>query len=291
MRTVTTIAGVREWRQSIPGTVGLVPTMGYLHEGHVSLVRRARAENECVAASLFVNPRQFGAGEDLNRYPRSLLRDQELFEAAGCDLLFAPPVEEMYPPGCETAVEAGSVAARLEGERRPGHFRGVATVVVKLFGIFCPARAYFGEKDAQQLVVIRRVVQDLNVPVEIVGCPTIRETDGLAMSSRNSYLNERERRAAPVLYRALTTARDCFAGGERRAGELRRVMREVLAAESLARIDYVSVADPATLHELETVAGPSLLSLAAQIGPARLIDNLVVGECSGIPNKWNERIE
>lgn len=277
METVTTIAGVKQWRQSKPGTVGLVPTMGFLHDGHVSLVRRARAENDRVAASLFVNPRQFGPAEDLSRYPRSLLRDQEMFEAAGCDLLFAPPVEEMYPPGCETAVEAGSIAARLEGERRPRHFRGVATVVVKLFGIFGPTRAYFGEKDAQQLVVVRRVVEDLNVPVEIVACPTIREASGLAMSSRNSYLDERERRAAPVLFRALTAARDRFAEGERRAGELRRIMREVLAAEPLARIDYVSVADPAALNELDIVAGPALLSLAVHIGPARLIDNLAIG--------------
>ena len=277
MEMLSTIASVRQWRKSQPGAVGLVPTMGFLHDGHVSLVHRARAENDRVAASLFVNPTQFGPGEDLSRYPRSLSRDREIFEAAGCDLLFAPPVEEMYPPGCETAVEAGSIAARLEGERRPRHFRGVATVVVKLFGIFSPTRAYFGEKDAQQLVVIRRVVQDLNVPVEIVACPTIREADGLAMSSRNSYLNERERRAAPVLFRALTAARDRFAEGERRAGELRRIMREVLAAEPLARIDYVSVADPATLNELDIVAGPALLSLAVHIGPARLIDNLAIG--------------
>ena len=282
MKTVTTIAGVREWRQPRSGSVGLVPTMGYLHEGHISLLRRARTENDGVAVSLFVNPRQFGTGEDLNRYPRSLLHDQELLEAAGCDLLFAPPVEEMYPPGCETAVEAGPVAARLEGERRPTHFRGVATVVVKLLGIFSPTRAYFGEKDAQQLVVIRRVVRDLNMPVEIVGCPTIRETDGLAMSSRNSYLNERERRAAPVLYRALTTARECFAGGEQRAAELRRVMRETITAEPLARIDYVSVADPATLLELEMIVGPALLSLSVHVGPARLIDNLLVGDGIGV---------
>jgi pantoate--beta-alanine ligase len=185
-------------------------------------------------------------------------------------------VDEMYPPGCEATVDAGYVAVPLEGERRPGHFRSVATVVVKLLGIFTPTRAYFGQKDAQQLAVIRRVVRDLDIPVEIVGCPTIRESDGLAMSSRNSYLNEKERRAASVLYRALVAARECCAGGERRATELRRVMQETLAAEPLARVDYVSAADPATLRELEEVAGPALLSLAVHIGPARLIDNLIV---------------
>jgi pantoate--beta-alanine ligase len=276
MKTVTMIAAVREWRRSIAGSVGLVPTMGSLHEGHLSLVRRARDGNDCVAASLFVNPRQFGAGEDLSRYPRNLSRDQGMLESAGCDLLFAPPVDEMYPPGCEATVDAGAVAMPLEGERRPGHFRSVATVVVKLLGIFTPARAYFGQKDAQQLAVIRRVVRDLDIPVEIVGCPTIRESDGLAMSSRNSYLNEKERRSAPVLYRALVAARQCFAGGEHRATELCRVMQETLAAEPLARVDYVSVADPSTLRELEEVSGPALLSLAVHIGPARLIDNLVV---------------
>ncbi len=280
MKIETRIAAVRLWRQSTVGTVGLVPTMGYLHEGHLSLVRRARAQNDRVAASLFVNPTQFGPAEDLGRYPRNLQRDQQLLEDAGCDLLFVPPVEEMYPPGCETTVEAGSVASRLEGERRPGHFRGVATVVVKLFGVFDPTRAYFGQKDAQQLVVIRRVVKDLNLPVEIVACPTVREPDGLAMSSRNSYLNEQERAAAPVLHRALTTARNCFERGERRAGELRQVMREVLAAEPLAKVDYVSVADLKTLEELEIVRGLALLSLAVHIGPARLIDNIVLGDWS-----------
>jgi len=277
MQTVTTVAEVRAWRRRAAGDVGLVPTMGFLHGGHLSLVRRACAENERLAASLFVNPTQFGPSEDLARYPRDLARDRRLLEEAGCDLLFAPAADEMYPAGFECAVQVGSVAGPLEGERRPGHFQGVATVVLKLFGIFQPTRAYFGQKDAQQLAVIRRVVRDLDVPVEIVGCPTVREADGLAMSSRNTYLNEEQRRAAPVLYRALISAGDRWATGERRAEELRRAMRQVLAAEPLAEVDYVSVADPTTLRELDQIAGPALLSMAVRIGPARLIDNLIVG--------------
>ncbi len=278
LKTVRTIGEVRGWRESAHGSVGLVPTMGCLHKGHLSLVRRARSENDAVVASLFVNPTQFGPAEDFSRYPRDLQRDQSLLESSGCDLLFAPSVEEMYPAGSETHVEVGSVAARLEGERRPGHFRGVATVVLKLLGVVKPTRAYFGQKDAQQLVVISRMVRDLDVAVEIVGCPTVREADGVAMSSRNSYLNEDERRAAPVLYHALLAARTRFESGERRADELRAAMLHVLAAEPRAQTDYVSVADPATLLELQTVTGPALLSLAVRIGPARLIDNLRIGD-------------
>jgi pantoate--beta-alanine ligase len=275
METVTTIAEVRAWRHRAPGTVGLVPTMGYLHEGHLSLARRARAENDRVAASLFVNPTQFGPREDLSRYPRSLARDQELLAAAGCELLFAPEPTEVYPPGHETFVDVGSVAAPLEGERRPGHFRGVATVVLKLFGIFEPTRAYFGEKDAQQLAVIRRMARDLDVPVEVVPCPTVREADGLAMSSRNSYLAAAERAAAPVLYRALEAARTRWDAGERDADTLRDTMRVVLEIEPLAKVDYASVADPDTFRELSgRIEGPAHLLLAVQVGPARLIDNL-----------------
>ncbi len=254
-----------------------MPTMGCLHEGHLSLVRRARAENDHVVASLFVNPTQFGPKEDFERYPRNLAQDRQMLEETGCDLLFAPPVEEMYPPGCETSIDVGSVAVPLEGARRPGHFRGVATVVLKLLEIVTPSRAYFGRKDAQQLAVIRRMVSDLDVPVEIIGCPTVRERDGLAMSSRNKYLNAEQRRVASVLFLALTAAENRFLGGERRAEELRRTMREVLAAEPLAQVDYVSVSDPVTLQELDRIAGPALVSLAARIGPARLIDNLTVG--------------
>ncbi len=274
MKIAKTIAEVREWRRSGAGDVGLVPTMGYLHAGHVSLLERARAENARVAASLFVNPTQFGPGEDLARYPRDFDRDRALLEAAHCDLLFAPSPDEIYPQGFEVFVDVGSVASGLEGERRPGHFRGVATVVLKLFGICQPTRAYFGRKDAQQLAVIERMVRDLEVPVEIVGCPTVREADGLAMSSRNAYLDPEERRAAPVLHGALRAAAEAWTAGERGGDALRHRMRAVLDAEPRARTDYVSVADPLTLRELSVATGPALASLAVFIGRARLIDNL-----------------
>jgi len=276
MLTVTTIREVRQWRRAATGEVGLVPTMGYLHAGHLSLVERARRENARVAASIFVNPTQFGPTEDLALYPRDLDRDRAFLEAAGCDLLFAPAVEEMYAEGAETTVEVGSIAAPLEGERRPGHFRGVATVVLKLFGIVRPDRAYFGQKDAQQLAVIRKMVRDLDVPVEIVGCPTVREPDGLAMSSRNAYLEADDRRAATVLYRALAAAQDRWAQGERSAGALRSAMRAVLDAEPRAKTEYVSVADPATLRELDDVQGSAIISMAVVLGRSRLIDNLVL---------------
>jgi pantoate--beta-alanine ligase len=257
--------------------------MGYLHAGHVSLVEGARRENDRVAASLFVNPKQFGPSEDLARYPRDVERDTRLLEAAGCDLLFAPTVEEIYPGGFQTTVDVGTVAAPLEGARRPGHFRGVATVVLKLLGIFQPDRAYFGAKDAQQLAVIKKMVRDLDLPVDVRACPTVREADGLAMSSRNVYLTPEERRAATVLYRALEAGRDRWAAGERDAETLRQTIRSVLAEEPRVRVDYVSVADPETCQELETVAGPALLSLAAFLGKARLIDNVVVGAAPALP--------
>jgi len=274
---VRTVREVREWRRSVSGSLGLVPTMGYLHDGHLSLVDRARRENATVAASLFVNPTQFGPSEDLSRYPRDLDRDRALLEARGCDLLFAPAPDEMYPKGFDTFVDVGSISAPLEGERRPGHFRGVATVVLKLFDIVQPQRAYFGQKDAQQLAVLRRMVRDLDVPVEIVGCPIVREADGLAMSSRNSYLRPAERRAATVLYRALCAARDLWTSGERDAETLRVRMRAVLDAEPLARTDYVSVADAENLQELARIEGPALLSMAVFLGKTRLIDNLQIG--------------
>jgi pantoate--beta-alanine ligase len=278
VKTVTTIAEVRRWRHEGEGDVGLVPTMGALHEGHLSLVRRARAENGRVAASIFVNPRQFGASEDLARYPRDLEGDWRLLKETGCDLLFAPPVEAMYPLGSETFVEVGSVSAPLEGQSRPGHFRGVATIVLKLLGVCEPRRAYFGQKDAQQLAVIRRMVADLNVPVEIVGCPIVREPDGLAMSSRNRYLSDEQRRAAPVIHRALTTVRDRVATGVRDGEELRRALRQVLTSEPLVQIDYVSVADPESLRELATVSDKALVSVAVRLGTTRLIDNVLLGE-------------
>jgi len=278
MQVVRTIAEVRAIRRALPGTWGFVPTMGYLHEGHLSLVRRARAENDHVAVSIFVNPTQFGPHEDYNRYPRDLERDLRLLEPLGVDLVFAPSVEEMYPPGFQTWVIVEGVSRPLEGAARPGHFRGVATVVTKLFNIVQPDRAYFGQKDAQQAVVIRRMVQDLNIPVEIVVCPTVREPDGLAMSSRNTYLNPEERRAATVLFRALQAAKARYEQGERDAERLREAMREVIQAEPLARLDYVSVADPETLQELDRVEDRALLSLAVYIGKTRLIDNILLPE-------------
>ena len=278
MQVVRTIAEVRAIRRALPGTWGFVPTMGYLHEGHLSLVRRARAENDHVAVSIFVNPTQFGPHEDYNRYPRDLERDLRLLEPLGVDLVFAPSVEEMYPPGFQTWVIVEGVSRPLEGAARPGHFRGVATVVTKLFNIVQPDRAYFGQKDAQQAVVIRRMVQDLNIPVEIVVCPTVREPDGLAMSSRNTYLNPEERRAATVLFRALQATKARYEQGERDAERLREAMREVIQAEPLARLDYVSVADPETLQELDRVEDRALLSLAVYIGKTRLIDNILLPE-------------
>jgi len=274
VKTLTAISAVRDWRRQDAAPLGLVPTMGYLHAGHRSLLDRARRENDRVAASLFVNPAQFGPREDLARYPRDLPRDQRLLEEAGCDVLFAPSVEEMYPPGFETTVDVGRIAAPLEGARRPGHFRAVATVVLKLLDIFQPARAYFGEKDAQQLAVVRRMVRDLDLPVVVCGCPIVREPDGLALSSRNTYLSAEERRAAPVLYRALCAARDRWTAGERDAEGLRRLMTQVLAREPLARVDYVSVADPDTLQEQDHARSPLLISMAVFFGPTRLLDNL-----------------
>ncbi len=278
MQVVRTIAEARAIRRALPGAWGFVPTMGYLHEGHLSLVRRARAENNHVAVSIFVNPTQFGPHEDYDRYPRDLERDLRLLEPLGVDLVFAPSVEEMYPPGFQTWVIVEEVSRPLEGAARPGHFRGVATIVAKLLNIIQPDRAYFGQKDAQQAVVIRRMVRDLNIPVEIVVCPTVREPDGLAMSSRNTYLSPEERRAATVLFRALQTAKAYYEQGERDAERLREAMRTVIQAEPLARLDYVSVADPETLQELSRVEGRALLSLAVYIGKTRLIDNILLPE-------------
>jgi pantoate--beta-alanine ligase len=273
VKTVTTIDEVRRWRAGQRGSVALVPTMGYLHAGHLSLVAAARRENDAVAATIFVNPTQFGPAEDYARYPRDLTGDQGLLQHAGCELLFAPSVAEMYPEGTETTVDVGSVALPLEGERRPGHFRGVATVVLKLLQIATPQRAYFGEKDAQQLAVIRRLVADLDVPVEIRSCPTVREADGLAMSSRNAYLSPEDRRAAPVLFHALDAAEALWRAGERRGDALQCSLERTVARETRARLDYAAVADPSTFQPVALASGPVRLLLAVFLGRTRLIDN------------------
>ncbi len=270
---------VRRERWADPGqTWGFVPTMGALHEGHLSLVRCARAENSRVAASIYVNPTQFAPTEDLDAYPRQLERDLELLRAEGVDLVFTPSDTEMYPPGFQTYVSVENVTRVLEGASRPTHFRGVATVVAKLFNIVQPTRAYFGQKDAQQTVVIRQMVRDLNFPVDVIVCPIVREPDGLAMSSRNQYLHGETRTAATVLYRALMAVQSAFEHGERNAETLRALMRDTIAAEKLARLDYVSVANPDTLQELDTIADSALCSLAVFFGKTRLIDNIILEE-------------
>jgi pantoate--beta-alanine ligase len=247
--------------------------MGWLHDGHRSLMRRARADDPTTVVTLFVNPRQFGDPADLERYPRSEARDLAICEEEGVDLVFVPPVDEIYPPGFDTTVHVGAIAEPLEGAARPGHFDGVATVVAILFDLVGAEHAYFGQKDAQQLLVIRAMARDLAIPTEVIACPTVREPDGLALSSRNVHLDPTERAAAPVLHRALRAARDAWQAGERSGDALRARMQEVLAAEPLAIVDYVSVADPGTLRELERVDGPALLSLAVRLGSTRLIDN------------------
>jgi pantoate--beta-alanine ligase len=273
MRRLATVEEVRRWRRERAGTVGLVPTMGALHAGHLSLVEAARRECDRVVVSVFVNPIQFGPGEDYARYPRDLDRDAALLEKTGAEALFAPDLEAMYPRDAETTVDVGSVADWFEGERRPGHFRGVATVVLKLLGIATPDRAFFGEKDAQQLAVIRRLVADLNVAVTIRGCPIVREKDGLALSSRNAYLSPAEREAASVLFRAQDAAESRWRRGERHGSALREAMQETLASEPLARVDYVAAADPVTFREVEVASGPVRLLLAVFFGETRLIDN------------------
>jgi pantoate--beta-alanine ligase len=277
VRIVRAVRDLREWRRSLEGTVGLVPTMGALHEGHLSLVRAARSADDHVVVSIFVNPRQFGPEEDFARYPRDEARDCALLEDLRVDAVFAPSVEEMYPPGFSTSVEVAGLTAGLEGDRRPGHFRGVTTVVARLFNLAAPDRAYFGEKDAQQLAVIRRMVADLGMTVEVVGMPTVREPDGLALSSRNVYLSDEQRRAATVLSRALADARALWDGGERDAAVVRESVLACLRAEPLAEVDYASVADAETLDECRgRVARPALVSLAVRFGNTRLIDNVTL---------------
>lgn len=280
MQIANTIEEARALRRRYTGgSLGLVPTMGYLHEGHIELVRRAKSENDRVAVSIFVNPKQFGPTEDLGRYPRDLERDLQMLEAVGVDFVFVPADEVMYPDDFQTILRVTEVTKQLEGARRPTHFDGVTTVVAKLFNIIEPARAYFGQKDAQQVAVVRQMVRDLNFNLDIVVCPTVREADGLAMSSRNKYLSTEQRAAATALYRALRRAEALWSAGERRGETLRAAMESVLAAERLARIDYVSAADPETLREVEHEVRPGrgvLLSMAVFFDKTRLIDNFLL---------------
>jgi len=277
MLTVIALSDLLSARRSFSGTVGLVPTMGYLHEGHLSLIRRAKQECDHVVVSIFVNPTQFGPKEDLSKYPRDLDRDLTLIESLGADLVWAPTAEIMYPQGYQTWVEVEAITRPLEGAMRPGHFRGVTTVVAKLFNGVQPHRAYFGQKDAQQAAVIRQMTRDLNFPIEIVICPIVREPDGLALSSRNVYLDAEQRKAATVLYRSLSAAKNAYEDGEHDAEKLRQIMKDVLTSEPLAQMQYVSCADYDTLEELETVTGKTLLSMAVFMGKTRLIDNFVLG--------------
>ena len=278
MQTLTTNADTTRATNACARPLGLVPTMGALHEGHLALVRQARRDNATVAASIFVNPAQFGPQEDLAAYPRDMERDLKLLEAEGVDLVYTPAPEEVYPPGFDTWVEPGELANRLEGAVRPGHFRGVATVVTKLFNVVRPGRAYFGQKDGQQLAVIRQLVRDLNLGIEIVAVPTVRDADGLALSSRNAYLTAEQRAAAPVIYRALSKAAELWREGQSNAELLRIAVRSILEEEPLIEgIDYVSVADAATLQELEWVDGSAMASVAVRMGRTRLIDNVILG--------------
>ena len=279
MRAIATIAGLRDelTRHRTAGrTVGFVPTMGYLHDGHTSLMRAARADTDVVVASIFVNPLQFGAGEDLDAYPRDLARDTELAAAAGVDLLFTPPVGEMYPRPVLTTVSVAELSERFEGATRPTHFAGVATVVAKLFAIVGPCRAYFGVKDFQQVAVVRRMAQDLSFPVEVIACPTRREGDGLAMSSRNVYLSPDERAAAPVLYTALRAGAAAISAGERDPAAVRALMAGIIDAEPLAELDYAEVVDADSFTVPEPLAGNLRLLAAVRFGRARLIDNVGV---------------
>jgi pantoate--beta-alanine ligase len=276
MIIVTTLEELFYARRFLDAPVGLVPTMGYLHDGHISLVGQAKRECKSVIATIFVNPTQFGPNEDLDKYPRNLERDLKLLEAAGVDIVWTPTAEVMYPAGYQTWVEVEKLTKPLEGSMRPGHFRGVTTVVSKLFNATRPDKAYFGQKDAQQAAVIRQMTHDLSYPIEIVVCPILREGDGLAMSSRNSYLSPEERQSATVLYRALTSAKTAFAGGEKNAEKLRQIVKDVVAAEPKAQLQYISCANYDSLAELETVSGKALLSMAVFMGKTRLIDNFIL---------------
>ena len=276
MEIVETISMMKTLRRDITDSVGFVPTMGYLHDGHLSLVKQARADNGITIVSIFVNPTQFGPKEDFKTYPRNIERDLALLRETNTDIVFIPSSEEMYPQGFSSWIEVQKITDRLEGEHRPGHFKGVTTVVAKLFNIVEPTRAYFGQKDAQQAVVIKKMVADLNMNVEVITAPTVRESDGLAMSSRNTYLNTQERQAATVLFKALTKAQQMWESGHSRAATLRQEMISLISKEPLAKIDYISIADAQTLEELDEIDRQALVSLAVKIGKTRIIDNIAL---------------
>ncbi|MCL0056778.1 pantoate--beta-alanine ligase [Dehalococcoidia bacterium] len=280
MKVARTIPTMKEIRGELPEPVGFVPTMGYLHEGHLSLVRRARGENRSVAVSIFVNPTQFGPQEDFETYPRDAERDLTLLRREGIDVVFVPEAEEMYPADFNSWIVVEGMTEMLEGASRPGHFRGVATVVAKLLNIVQPNRAYFGRKDAQQALVIEKMVNDLNMSPEIIVAPTVREPDGLAVSSRNVRLDPEERQAALVLWKSLSLAQQLRSGGERSADRIRQQMIALIEGEPRARIDYVSIADPESLRELDEIDRPALVSLAVRIGKTRLIDNVILDGAS-----------
>ena len=280
MQTVRTIAAARDYLDKARRegkTVGFVPTMGYLHEGHLSLVRAARREVDTVVVSIFVNPIQFGPREDLKDYPRDLARDEKLCASERVDLVFAPSAGEMYPDDSLTFVEVENLEKLLCGKTRPTHFRGVTTVVAKLFGIVQPHLAYFGQKDAQQAIIIKRMVEDLNLPLKIRVLPTVREEDGLAMSSRNSHLTPEEREKAPVLYRSLKKAEELIKGGERNDGRVREEMKKMIDTVGSTRLDYIAIVNPRNLEDLEEIEGEVLIALAVCFPSARLIDNLILG--------------
>ena len=277
MKVVETIVEMRQLQPELTEPIGFVPTMGYLHDGHLSLVKHARAENTTVVVSIFVNPTQFGPQEDLTSYPRDTQHDLSLLEKEKADIVFMPSAAEMYPLQFDSWVEVCEITERLEGASRSGHFKGVTTVVAKLFNIVQPTRAYFGQKDAQQAIVIRKMVADLNMNLEVITCPTVREPDGLAMSSRNTCLNLEERQAAVVLDQALNLAQQLWSQGEKDTGIIRQKMIELIQRQPLAGIDYISIANNATLEELEEVKPPALVSLAVKFGKLRLIDNIILG--------------
>lgn len=274
MKLVQTVADMSLAQKETGRPLGLVPTMGALHDGHLSLVKQAREDNDTLAVSIFVNPAQFGPQEDLDNYPRHQERDLAMLKELGTDLVFIPKISDMYPDGFDTWIHTGDIANRLEGESRPDHFRGVATVVTKLFTIVRPDNAYFGQKDAQQVLIIRKINADLNLGVNVFELPTIREPDGLAMSSRNAYLKPLERQAAVVLYNALRVAERMHIHGEQRALEIKEAVSSVIRSEPMAVLDYISIADANTLDELDIIRGSSLVSLAVRVGKTRLIDNI-----------------